>query len=77
MEFAKLPRSAREVLQVLDRPRSSREIAQLTNLSERTVRHALKILKGSGLVREVFLLGDTRRRVYVRALHSADMPSAS
>ncbi|AEC51373.1 hypothetical protein PNA2_0457 [Pyrococcus sp. NA2] len=43
---------------------SSKEIARTTNLSERTVRYALKILRDQGLVREIFLLEDARRRVY-------------
>ncbi|WP_237710124.1 HTH domain-containing protein [Pyrococcus sp. ST04] len=39
-------------------------MAKATNLSERTVRYALKILKENGIVREIFLLEDARKRVY-------------
>ena len=66
-----MPTSAIRVFESLgDRPLSSKEIARLTSLSERTVRYALRILKQKGLVEEVFFLGDTRRRGYRRAVIS-------
>ncbi|MFA4646218.1 helix-turn-helix domain-containing protein [Pyrococcus kukulkanii] len=52
------------VLQALERPMSSKELAKATNLSERTVRHALKVLKDSGMIREIYLLEDARKRLY-------------
>ncbi|USS41435.1 HTH domain-containing protein [Thermococcus aggregans] len=45
---------------------SSKELAKRTNLSERTVRYALKILKEKDLVEEIFFLKDARRRGYRR-----------
>lgn len=65
MEFA-LPRSALKVLRALEvmGPASSRELSEKAGMSERTVRYALSILKGKGIVEEVYLLGDTRRRAY-------------
>jgi DNA-binding transcriptional ArsR family regulator len=49
-----------------NRALSSKEIAYKAAMSERTVRHALKILKEHGLVEEIFFLGDMRRRGYKR-----------
>ncbi|NJE27011.1 ArsR family transcriptional regulator [Thermococcus sp. MV5] len=66
MYFA-LPKSALQVFNALeDRPISSKELARKTNLSERTVRYALKVLKENGLVEEIFFLRDARRRGYKR-----------
>jgi len=62
-----LPKSALQVFNALeDRPVSSKELARKTNLSERTVRYALKILKEKELVEEIFFLRDARRRGYRR-----------
>ncbi|WP_331695916.1 HTH domain-containing protein [Pyrococcus abyssi] len=36
----------------------------MANLSDRTVRYALKILKERGFIKEIVLLGDARKRVY-------------
>jgi len=49
-----------------DRPVTSKELARRTNLSERTVRYALKVLKEKELVEEIFFLRDARRRGYRR-----------
>nr|WP_281070709.1 helix-turn-helix domain-containing protein [Pyrococcus horikoshii] len=57
-------------------PMSSKEIAEVTNLSERTVRYALKILKSYGIVKEIFLLKDARKRVYATNLRSEDLEKA-
>ena len=43
---------------------SSKEISLKTQMSERTVRYALKVLKEKGFVEEVYILGDMRRRGY-------------
>jgi DNA-binding transcriptional ArsR family regulator len=40
------------------------ELLRLTKLPERTLRHNLSALRKQGLVGEVFLLGDMRRKVY-------------
>ncbi|KUK16613.1 HTH domain-containing protein [Thermococcus sp. 101 C5] len=62
-----MPKSALQVLNALgDKPVSSKELARKTNLSERTVRYALKILKEKELVEEIFFLRDARRRGYRR-----------
>nr|WP_301281866.1 winged helix-turn-helix domain-containing protein [Thermococcus aggregans] len=62
-----MPKSAIQVFNALgDRPMSSKELAKRTNLSERTVRYALKILKEKDLVEEIFFLKDARRRGYRR-----------
>ncbi|WP_048151414.1 winged helix-turn-helix transcriptional regulator [Palaeococcus ferrophilus] len=65
MEFA-LPRSALKVLTALEKlgPASSKELSEKAGMSERTVRYALGILKEKGIVEELYLLGDTRRRTY-------------
>jgi len=68
-----LPRSALQVFGALeDRPTSSKELARKTNLSERTVRYALKILKENGLVEEIFFLRDARKRGYRRKKFTPD-----
>ncbi|ALV63227.1 hypothetical protein ADU37_CDS15280 [Thermococcus sp. 2319x1] len=62
-----MPKSALQVFNALeDKPISSKELARKTNLSERTVRYALKILKEKELVEEIFFLRDARRRGYRR-----------
>ncbi|RLF83815.1 hypothetical protein DRN48_07240 [Thermococci archaeon] len=72
MYFA-LPKSALQVFGALeDRPISSKELARRTNLSVRTVRYALKILKENGLVEEIFFLRDARKRGYRRKKFTLD-----
>ncbi|MFA4641446.1 winged helix-turn-helix domain-containing protein [Pyrococcus kukulkanii] len=53
------------MLEALEKPMSSKELAKATNLSERTVRYALKVLKDSGIIREIYLLEDARKRLYM------------
>ncbi|WP_223209030.1 MULTISPECIES: winged helix-turn-helix domain-containing protein [Pyrococcus] len=64
-------------MKVLEEPMSSKEIAKRTNLSERTVRYAIKLLKDSGIVKEVYLLQDARKRVYVLSENFNDILEGS
>ena len=66
MTKTELPKSSVKVLSVLD-PYSSlthKEIAQLTGLSPRTIRYALKKLKEHDLLVEKFNFRDARQILY-------------
>lgn len=65
-EAADMPPSAKFVLKMLELrgPMSAREIAELTLLPERTVRHALSELLRRGLVRRSTSLRDARQVYY-------------
>ena len=43
---------------------SQKDIAAATGLSERAVKYALSILESSGLVVELFILNDLRKKMY-------------
>lgn len=66
MIYFAIPDSAKDVLEALVEKDgvSSRSIAEKINMSNRTVRYALKILKSRDLVIMKIILGDTRKRIY-------------
>jgi DNA-binding transcriptional ArsR family regulator len=68
MYFA-IPVSARFVLKVLELhgKMSRSELSVQTGMSERTIRHALKILREQGLIFWHIDLRDTRKRFYTIA----------
>jgi len=67
MELAEMPPSAKFVYKVLEMQgeASTKELARLTGLSERTVRYALSILAEKGLVERAVNIRDPRSRVYI------------
>ena len=73
MTKTELPKSSVRVLTVLD-PYNSlthKEIAQLTGLSPRTIRYALKKLKEHDLLVEKFNFRDARQIFYSSKISSA------
>ncbi|MEM0374539.1 MAG: winged helix-turn-helix domain-containing protein [Sulfolobaceae archaeon] len=67
MKFEELPCSAKLVYKVLEYKKKAtfRELKEETALPERTIRHALKILKDNGLVDVEICLWDLRKKYYV------------
>ena len=65
MNIFALPESSKRVLAVLSSSQSLgfTQLRKRTGLSERTLRFALARLKERGLVHEVFLIGDTRKKL--------------
>jgi len=67
MNFEELPCSAKLVYKVLEYKKklTFKELKEETALPERTIRHALKILKDNGLVDVEMCLWDLRKKYYV------------
>lgn len=65
-ELLKIPPSAKLILKTLEYegPLTHRELVRKTMLPERTIRQALAILIGKGMVKRKPLLRDARRRIY-------------
>ncbi|MEM3444988.1 MAG: hypothetical protein QXJ27_05920 [Thermoplasmata archaeon] len=62
----KLPRSAREVYNIISENRviSRESLLQMTEFPERTVRFAIKKLLAMGLIQERISLKDARKKIY-------------
>lgn len=52
------------IKEALSTPKTRQELLKITNLPERTLRHNLLILKKIGIVKELYLLGDLRRKIF-------------
>jgi len=48
-------------------PKTPRELLDITGLPERTLRYHLMILKKHGIVKELPVLGDLRRKIFILA----------
>jgi len=46
-------------------PKSRKQLLEITKLPDRTLRYNLAILKEQGLVKEIFVLKDLRKKVFL------------
>jgi transcription initiation factor IIE alpha subunit len=67
MQFSELPCSAKLVYKVLEHKKRAtfQELKEETQLPERTIRHALKLLKANGFIEVEICIWDLRKKYYV------------
>ena len=61
----------RKIEEVLSTPKSRKQLLELTNLPDRTLRYNISLLKKQGRIREVLVLEDMRRKAYVISAHTS------
>jgi DNA-binding transcriptional ArsR family regulator len=69
-------KSLTKLLEALSRPRTIPELLRLTNLSKRTLRYNLFILRKMGMIKVSPMLGDMRRKV-IRLSKNVERKEAS
>ena len=52
------------IKQNLSTPKTKQQLMQMTKLPERTLRYNIQKLKSQGMITEIFVLSDLRRKMY-------------